>query len=60
MRLLVALMRHVTQVGAMEAGDVFVRLAELELLQDVVPHAAGGAGGEGGDGLIRKMLAQRR
>ena len=59
MRLLVALVHDVAQVGAVEAGDVLVRVAKLELLQDVVAHAARGAGGEGGDGLVGKMLAQR-
>ena len=43
----------------MEAGDVFVRIAKLELLEDIVAHAPGGAGGEGGDGLIGKVLPQR-
>ena len=58
MRLLVALMRHVAQVGAVEAGDIFVRIAKLKLLEDVVPHALRGAGGEGGDGLTGKVLPQ--
>jgi hypothetical protein len=52
-------MRDVAQVGAVEAGDVFVRVAELKLLQNIVPHALGGAGGEGGDRLVGKVLAQR-
>ena len=42
----------------MEAGDVLVRVAQAELLQDVVPHLAGGAGRERRDRVIRKQLAQ--
>ena len=56
-RLFVALVRHVAQVGAVEAGDVLVRIAQPELFQNVVPHAPGGAGGERGDGLIGEVLA---
>src|SRR5262249_37076738 len=58
-RFLIALVDNVAQVVPMEAGDVLVRLAELELRQDVVPHAARSAGGEGGDRLIREGLAER-
>ena len=56
-RLLVALLHDVTQVGAMEAGDVLVRLAKLELVEDILPHAPRGAGGKRGDGHLRKILA---
>ena len=42
----------------MEAGNVFVRIAQLQLLKNVVPHLPGGAGGEGRDGMIGKMRAQ--
>ena len=48
----------VIQIRAMEAGDVFVGLAELELFDDVVADVLGGAGGEGGDGAIGEMGAQ--
>ncbi len=39
----------------MKAGDVFVRIAQAELRQNVVPHVARGAGGKRGDGLIREI-----
>jgi len=42
----------------MEADDVLIGLAQLELLQNIVPHVARGAGGEGGDRGLREMLAQ--
>ena len=46
----VALPHQVAQVRPVEARDVLVRLAQVELREDVVPHAPRGAGGEGGDG----------
>ena len=59
MRSLLALMHHVAQIRAVEARDVLMRVAQLELLENVVPHAARRARGEGGDRLVRKILPQR-
>ena len=42
----------------MKAGDVFVGIAQLQLLDDVVPHALRGAGGERGDGAVGKIGPQ--
>ena len=42
----------------MKAGDIFVRIAKLELVENIVAHTPGGAGGESGDGLIGEVLAQ--
>src|ERR1700730_6815287 len=42
----------------MKAGNVFVRIAQLQLVQNVVTHTLGGAGGKGCDRAVRKMRAQ--
>src|SRR5215469_2142931 len=42
----------------MEAGDVLVRIVELQLSQDVMAHALRGAGGKSGDRTIRKVFSQ--
>jgi hypothetical protein len=52
-----ALAYDITQVGTVKARDVLVRIAQLELLQNVVTDAAGGAGGEGSDGAVGKICA---
>src|ERR1035438_6345970 len=54
-----ALVGHVSQVRAVEAGDVFVRLAQAQLVQNVLPHALGGARRERRDRLVRKIRPQR-
>ena len=59
MRVAVALAHYIAQISAVEAGDVLMGVAQLQLFEDIVPHAAGGAGGEGGDGLVREVLAER-
>ena len=38
-----ALVNHISQILAMEAGDIAIRLAHLQLLQNVVPHLPRGA-----------------
>src|SRR6266404_4753077 len=53
-----ALAQQVSQVGTMEAGNVFVGIAQLELCQNVVAHMARRARGESGNGAIRKLAAQ--
>ena len=53
-----ALMHHVAQILAMEAGDVEIGLAHLQLLQNVVPDLPRRAGGEGRDRKLRKAGAQ--
>ena len=58
LRARVALFDHVTQIGAMKAGDVLIGIAQAELLDDVVADVARGAGGEGGDGAIGEMLSE--
>ena len=42
----------------MEAGNVLVRIRELQLLQDVMADAAGGAGRKRGNRTVREMRAQ--
>src|SRR5713101_3652166 len=54
----VGLADDVAEVRAPKTGDVLVRIAQTELLDDVAANVFGGAGGEGGDGAIRKNLAQ--
>ena len=54
----VGLADDVAQVRAAETGDVFVRIAQTELLDDVAANAFRGAGGEGCDGAVGKNLAQ--
>ena len=54
----VGLADDVAQIGAAKAGDVLVRIAKAELVDDVAANAFGGAGGEGGDGEIGKNLAE--
>ena len=54
----VAFPYDVAQIRAVEAGDVFVRLAQCELRDDVVPDLPRGAGGEGRDGAVWEILAQ--
>ena len=55
----IAFVHHVTQIGAVKAGNVLVRIAQAELVNDVVPDPACGAGGKGSDGKVREMDAQR-
>ena len=55
----VALPHQISQVRPVKAGNVLIRLAQAQLLQNVVADAARGAGRERGDGLIRKIFAQR-
>jgi hypothetical protein len=58
LRAAIAFPDYVTQIGAMKAGDVFVRIAQLKLVNDVVPHALGGARGECRDRNLWKLQAQ--
>ena len=51
-------MHHIAQVFAMEAGDVEMRIAHLQLLQNVVPHLPRRAGGEGRNRKLGKARAQ--
>ena len=44
----------------MKAGNVFVRITQMELPDDVVPHPPRRARREGRDGAIRKFLPQAR
>jgi len=54
----VALANDVAQIGTAKAGDVLVRIAKAELLDDVVADPLGGAGGESGYRTVRKKFAQ--
>ena len=42
----------------MKAGNVFVGIAQLELMENIVPYPLRGAGGKGGNRLPGKMRAQ--
>src|SRR6185503_9760843 len=42
----------------MEAGDVFVRVAQAKLMKNVVPHLLRGAGSESGNRTRRKVFTQ--
>src|SRR5215469_9844914 len=42
----------------MEAGDVLVRIVQLQLSQDVMAHALRGAGSKSGDRTIGKVFSQ--
>ncbi len=54
----IAFVDHVSKIRPMKAGNVFVRIAQLKLIKDVVPHPPGGARRKSGDGPVRKMGAQ--
>ena len=54
----VALANNVPQIGAAKAGDVLVRIAQAELIDDVVADPLGGAGSESGDWAVGKELAE--
>ena len=43
----------------MKAGDVLMRIVHTQLLDDVVPYGAGGAGGERREWPVGEMQAQR-
>src|SRR5690242_13629212 len=58
LRASIGLANDVAQIGAAKAGDVLERLAEPELLDDVVADALGGAGGEGGNRAVREKFAE--
>src|SRR5882672_11180839 len=51
-------LHQISQVGPMKAGDVLMRLAKLKLLQNVMTHPLGGAGGKSCDRTIGKMHTQ--
>ena len=53
-----AFFHHVTQVGAVKTGDVFIGYAEFELFDNVVADLLRGAGRERRDGPLRKILPQ--
>src|ERR1700686_4628004 len=44
--------------GPAKAGNVLVRIAQAELLDNVVANALGGAGGERRDGVVGKEFAE--
>src|SRR4029077_20855593 len=48
----------IAQIGTAKTGDVFVRIAQAKLLDDVAAHTFCGAGRECGDGSIGENLAQ--
>ena len=49
---------RIVQVGPVEAGDMQSRLAQGELIHDVLPHARGGGGREREHRHRRKVFAQ--
>ena len=53
-----ALLHQIAQVRPVKAGNVLVRIAQLQLMKNVVTHSPGGAGGKGRDGTIRKVRSQ--
>ena len=53
-----AFLHQIAQVRPVKAGNVFVRIAQLQLVKNVVTHPPGGAGGKSGDGTIGKMRPQ--
>src|SRR5205823_8435430 len=54
----VTLLGDVAQVWTMKAGDVAIRVVEAQLIDDVVANAAGGAGGECRNWILRKCLPE--
>ena len=58
LRLRVALLHDVAQIRPVKAGDVLVRIAQLQLVNDVVAHPPRGAGGERRDRALGKMKPQ--
>jgi len=54
----VTLANDVAQIGTAKAGDVFVRLAQAKLLDDVMANPLRGAGGERGDRTVGKKFTQ--
>ena len=58
LRTSVARAHDVAKVRAVEAGDVLVGIAQLKLLNDVVPHALRGARCKSSDRAVGKLLPQ--
>ena len=56
--LFAALHCEIPQIGTIEAGDVFVRIVQAKLLDDVVTDVLRGAGRECGDALVGEFGAQ--
>src|ERR1700685_1597021 len=53
-----AFFNDVTQVRPVKTRDVFVRIAQLKLVDDIVAHSLSGAGGESCDWTLWKIGAQ--
>src|SRR5712692_9889733 len=51
----IAFLHDIPQVGPMEAGDVLVRVAQPELIDNIVTHALGGACSKSCDVAVGKM-----
>ena len=51
-------LHHVPQIWPVETGDALMRIAQAELVHDVVPHAPRGAGGKRSNGMVGEMLPQ--
>src|SRR5580700_1685857 len=58
LQLFVAFDCEISQIRAVEAGDVFVRLAKAKLLDNVVAHATRGARRECGNAALGKFGTQ--
>ena len=54
----IAFLHDIPQVAPIEAGDVLVRIAQPELIDNIVTHPPGGACGKSCDGAVRKMEPQ--
>ena len=54
----IAFAHQVAEIGAVEAGNVFIGIAESELRQDVVANRTGGAGGKSRDRRVWECTAQ--
>jgi hypothetical protein len=54
----IALAHQIAQVWAVETGDVFVGIAQLELGENVVTHMTGRTRRKRGNGAIGKLSAK--
>src|SRR5260370_17474156 len=59
LRTRLALLRHIAKIGSMKAGNIFMRIAQPELINDVMTHLPGGAGGKRSDRKAGETIARR-
>src|SRR5260370_15732389 len=59
LRTRLALLRHIAKIGSMKAGNIFMRIAQPDVISDDRRHLPGGAGGKRSDRKAGETIAQR-